>query len=110
MVQLEAELYSASTDQLVWFDQLFKEAQDHVECKLHPKTSSGPTSKFLRELERECHAIMTAVFGASKLAVTAKREFEWCLFEAEYAATHWLEEHQQAVEWRLEMDVYGASL
>ena len=36
---------------------------------------------------------MTAVFGALKVTVAAKWEFEWCPLEAEKAATHWSEEH-----------------
>ena len=46
IVQLEAELYGVSTDQLARFGQLFKEAQDRLELKLHPEASHGPTSKF----------------------------------------------------------------
>jgi hypothetical protein len=109
MVRLEAELYGASTDQLARFGQLFKEAQDRLELKLRPEASRGPTSKFARELERERHAIMTAVFGASKVTVAAKREFERRLLEAEKAATHWSEERQQEVARCLEIEVYGAS-
>jgi hypothetical protein len=51
MVRLESELYGASTDQLAWLGQLFKDAQDHLQLKQHSEASCGPTNKFAQELE-----------------------------------------------------------
>jgi hypothetical protein len=53
MVQLEAELYGVSTDLLSKFGQLFQEAQDSLELKLHPEARCGPKSMIAGELERK---------------------------------------------------------
>ena len=94
IVQFEAKLYRVSTTLLVRFGQ-FKEVQNHLELKLHPEASHGPTSKFVRELERVCYTIVTNMFGATTVTVAAKLHFEQRLLEAEKVATYWSEEYQQ---------------
>jgi hypothetical protein len=87
---------------------LFKIAQDRLELKLSAEASLGLTRMFVRELESEPHAIMTAMFSASKVTVAAKWHLERCLLEAEKAATQCSKDRQQEVDRRLEIKFHGA--
>ena len=61
--QLDQSIFATTKTKRRRFEELYHDAQDHLDPQLHAGASRGPKSKFARELAQEYLAIKMAVYG-----------------------------------------------
>ena len=95
--ELDQSNFAATKTKRRRVEELYHDAQDHLESQLHADASHGPKSKFACELAQECSAIKAAVYGRSRLTSAAIAEYEKQISMHKEQATNLTKDRQEHV-------------